>query len=154
MFPPHSLFSCDGNILWLMATWQFCSFINTWFNSWVVPYTSDDNWRWSHPCLGSRRYCWQVREFQTLCPCRGCIRTLTALSWRRAWTVTYVTEAKTPSAARPVLWALGCMRELGLAQKLCLILWLKIIVVEIPENWGNLGLVNTDGITVPSYTVS
>ena len=38
------------------------------------------------------------------------------------------------------------MRGLGLAQKLCLLLWLKVIVVETPESWGYLGLVNTDGI--------
>lgn len=44
------------------------------------------------------------------------------------------------------------MRGLELAQKLCLILWLQIIVVDTPENWGNLGLVNTDGMTIPSYS--
>lgn len=44
------------------------------------------------------------------------------------------------------------MSGLELAQKLCLILWLQIIVVDTPENWGNLGLVNTDGMTIPSYS--
>lgn len=31
-----------------------------------------------------------------------------------------------------------CTVGLGLAQKLCFILWLKITVVEIPEIWENL----------------
>lgn len=37
----------------------------------------------------------------------------------------------------------------GISSEAFLILCIKIIVVEIPENWGNLGLV-----TVPSYTVN
>lgn len=65
--------------------------------------------------------------------------------------MSHATEANTPSAAKYVLSALGYMRELGLAQKLCLILWLKIMFLETLENWGNLGIMKTDGMIVLPY---